>query len=211
MMDLAHPFSANDFRRRVYSDGAGVAEAEVISGDHILNPSIDLAKSLVPFKDAAVLVPIVDYGNDARVIFTKRTAKLRKHSGQIAFPGGGIDDTDKTPEEAALREAYEEIGLEPRFVETIGRMPRYLTGTSFRITPVLSIVKPGFTLQANPDEVDEIFEVPLSFLMNDRNFQRGSRVFDGNERFFYEIPYGNRHIWGITAGILRLIYERFYS
>lgn len=210
MIDMANPFSASAFRRRVYRDGDGVAEAETISGDHLLNPSIDLTKSVVRFKDAAVLVPIVDYGDEARVILTQRTATLRKHSGQIAFPGGGIDDTDKTPEEAALREAYEEIGLEPRYVETIGRMPQYLTGTAFRITPVLAVVKPGFKLQPNPDEVDEIFDVPLSFLMNDGNFRRGSRVFQGNERFFYEIPYGNRYIWGITAGILRLIYERFY-
>ena len=210
MIDLDKAFSAAAFRRRVYRDGEGVAEAEVYGGDHILNPSIDLTKSVVRFKDAAVLVPIVDYGDEARVILTQRTAKLRKHSGQIAFPGGGIDETDKTPEEAALREAYEEIGLEPHFVETIGRMPQYLTGTAFRITPVLAVVRPGFKLKPNPDEVDEIFEVPLSFLMSDSNFHRGSGVFQGNERFFYEIPYGNRHIWGITAGILRLIYERFY-
>jgi 8-oxo-dGTP pyrophosphatase MutT (NUDIX family) len=210
MMDIDQLFSADEFRRRVYRDGEGVAEAETISGDHILNPSIDLSQSGIKFKDAAVLVPIVDYGSEARVILTQRTVKLRKHSGQIAFPGGGIDDEDKTPEAAALREAYEEIGLEPRFVETIGRMPQYLTGTAFRITPVLSIVKPGFSLQPNPDEVDEIFEVPLSFLMDEHNFQRGSRVLQGNERFFYEIHYGNRNIWGITAGIIRLIYERFY-
>lgn len=205
-----NPFSASSFRRRVFKDGDGVAEAEGVSGDHILNPAYDLSKSVVRFKDAAVLVPVVDYGDEARVILTQRTATLRKHSGQVAFPGGGIDATDKTPEEAALREAFEEIGLEHRFVETVGRMPDYLTGTAFRIKPVLSIVKPGFTLKPNPDEVDEIFEVPLSHLMTDASFKRASRLFQGTERHFYEIHYGNRYIWGITAGILRLIYERFY-
>jgi 8-oxo-dGTP pyrophosphatase MutT (NUDIX family) len=202
------PFSADSFRSRVYRDGDGVAEAE--EGDHHLNPAVNLATSGIRFKDAAILVPVVDYGSEARVIMTQRTEKLRKHSGQISFPGGGIDPTDKTPEEAALREAEEEIGLNRRYVETVGRMPDYLTGTAFRIKPVLSVVKPGFSLVANPDEVDEIFEVPLSFLMKDENFKRGSRVFEGHERFFYEIPYGNRYIWGITAGILRSIYERFY-
>ncbi len=205
-------FSAANFRHRVLSEGEGVAEREDgDNGDHVLNPGIRLAGDGVRLKDAAVLVPVVDYGDEARVIFTQRTATLRKHSGQISFPGGGIDKEDRSPEDAALRETEEEIGVSRSFVETVGRLPDYISGTGFRIKPVLSVVKPGFDLTLNPTEVDEVFEVPLSFLMNPDNHKRGSRIFQGRERFFYEMPYGERYIWGITAGIVRSIYERFYS
>ncbi len=205
-------FSAADFRRRVLSDGKGVAEREETeNGDHVLNPGVRLAGEGISLKDAAVLVPVVDYGDEARVIFTQRTSTLRKHSGQISFPGGGIDKEDRTPEDAALRETEEEIGLSRSYVETVGRLPDYISGTGFRIKPVLSVVKPGFDLALNPTEVDDVFEVPLSFLMNPANHTQGSRMFQGRERFFYEMPYGERYIWGITAGIMRSIYERFYS
>ncbi|MEH3109355.1 MAG: CoA pyrophosphatase [Agrobacterium cavarae] len=208
-------FSAADFRRRVLEDGEGVAEREDRDardiGDHILNPSVRLSGDGIRLKDAAVLVPVIDDGDEARVIFTQRTKTLRNHSGQISFPGGGIDAQDRSPEEAALRETEEEIGTSRRFVETVGRMPDYISGTGFRIKPVLAVVRPGFTLTPNPAEVDEVFEVPLSFLMNPANHSRGSRMFQGRERFFYEMPYGERYIWGITAGIVRSIYERFYS
>ncbi|MFK0384313.1 NUDIX hydrolase [Agrobacterium sp. NPDC090273] len=202
-------FSANDFRRRVLRDGEGVAEQEL--GDHVLNPGVVLSGNGIRLKDAAVLVPVVDEGDDARVIFTQRTATLRKHSGQISFPGGGIDAEDRTPEDAALREAEEEIGLARSYVETVGRLPDYITGTGFRIKPVLAVIQPGFHLTLNPDEVDDVFEVPMSFLMDPENHARGSRMFQGKERFFYEMPYGERYIWGITAGIVRTIYERFYA
>lgn len=208
-------FSAADFRRRVLVDGEGVAEREDREardiGDHILNPSVRLSGDGIRLKDAAVLVPVIDDGDEARVIFTQRTKTLRNHSGQISFPGGGIDAQDRSPEEAALRETEEEIGMSRRFIETVGRMPDYISGTGFRIKPVLAVVRPGFTLTPNPAEVDEVFEVPLSFLMNPANHSRGSRMFQGRERFFYEMPYGERYIWGITAGIVRSIYERFYS
>lgn len=208
-------YSAADFRRRVLEDGEGVAEREDREardiGDHILNPGIRLSGDGIRLKDAAVLVPVIDDGDEARVIFTQRTKTLRNHSGQISFPGGGIDAQDRSPEEAALRETEEEIGVSRRFIETVGRMPDYISGTGFRIKPVLAVVKRGFTLTPNPAEVDEVFEVPLSFLMNPANHTRGSRMFQGRERFFYEMPYGERYIWGITAGIVRSIYERFYS
>ncbi|MGN8169625.1 NUDIX hydrolase [Agrobacterium sp. 22117] len=208
-------FSAADFRRRVLEDGEGVAEREDRDardiGDHILNPSVRLSGDGIRLKDAAVLVPVINDGDEARVIFTQRTKTLRNHSGQISFPGGGIDAQDRSPEEAALRETEEETGMSRRFIETVGRMPDYISGTGFRIKPVLAVVRPGFTLTPNPAEVDEVFEVPLSFLMNPANHSRGSRMFQGRERFFYEMPYGERYIWGITAGIVRSIYERFYS
>lgn len=211
-VDTREVFTAADFRRRVLQDGEGVAEREDADhGDHVLNPGVRLSGEGIRLKDAAVLVPVVQHDGEARVIFTQRTATLRKHSGQISFPGGGIDPEDASPEAAALRETYEEIGIDGSFIETVGRMPDYVSGTGFRIKPVLSVVRPGFELTLNPTEVDEVFEVPLSFLMDPANHRRGSRIFQGKERFFYEIPYGERYIWGITAGIVRSIYERFYS
>ncbi len=158
-----------------------------------------------------MLVPVVDDGDEAKVILTQRTSTMRKHSGQIAFPGGGIDPEDRSPEQAALREAEEEIGLDRSFVETLSRLPTYYAATGFRITPVLSVVRRGFEIVPNPTEVDEVFEVPLSFLMNEANHQRGSREWDGKERHFYVMPYEERNIWGITAGILRTLYERLYA
>ncbi|MDR6816581.1 8-oxo-dGTP pyrophosphatase MutT (NUDIX family) [Neorhizobium sp. 2083] len=205
-------FSAGDFRRRALNQNGGpVDRAWRDHGDHLLNPTlVDFAAGL-KLKDAAVLVPVVDDGDEAKVILTQRTSTMRKHSGQIAFPGGGIDPEDRSPEQAALREAEEEIGLDRSFVETLSRLPTYYAATGFRITPVLSVVRRGFEIRPNPAEVDEVFEVPLSFLMNEANHQRGSREWDGKERHFYVMPYEERNIWGITAGILRTLYERLYA
>ncbi len=205
-------YSAADFRHRALNQiGAPIEHAWRDHGDHILNPEGLIEIEGLKLKDAAVLVPVVDDPDGAKVILTQRTAKLRKHSGQIAFPGGGIDEGDLSPEVAALREAQEEIGLDPSFVETVGRLPQYLSGTGFRIIPVLSVVERGFVITPNPDEVDAVFEVPLSFLMNADNHQRDSRIWQGIVRHFYVMPYGERHIWGITAGIIRTLYERLYA
>ena len=135
---------------------------------------------------------------------------LRAHAGQIAFPGGRIDPEDAGPEAAALREAEEEIGLAPGFVETLCLGPDYLTGSGYHVAPVIAIVRPGFELRLNPAEVADAFEVPLSFLMDPANPHKGSRIWEGATRYFFEMPYGDRHIWGITAGILRVLYERLY-
>jgi 8-oxo-dGTP pyrophosphatase MutT (NUDIX family) len=205
-------YSAADFRHRALNQiGAPLEHAWRDHGDHVLNPETLLEVEGLRLKDAAVLVPVVDDPDGAKVILTQRTAKLRKHSGQVAFPGGGIDESDVSPEEAALREAREEIGLAPDFVETVGRLPQYLSGTGFRIIPVLSVVRRGFVIKPNPDEVDAVFEVPLSFLMNPNNHQRDSRLWQGIVRHFYVMPYGERYIWGITAGIIRTLYERLYA
>ncbi|MFA7416013.1 MAG: CoA pyrophosphatase [Rhizobium sp.] len=205
-------FSAAEFRHRALNQiGAPIEHAWRDHGDHILNPESLIEAEGLKLKDAAVLVPVVDDGDDAKVILTQRTTKLRKHSGQIAFPGGGIDETDISPEVAALREAQEEIGLDPAYVETVGRLPQYLSGTGFRIIPVLAVVQRGFVLTPNPHEVDAIFEVPLSFLMDPGNHQLDSRDWQGNLRHFYVMPYGERYIWGITAGIIRTLYERLYA
>ncbi len=202
-------FSADDFRQRAHHDLSAAEGA--VSGDHTLNPDMQDQILLKTLRDAAVLIPVVDYGDESRIILTKRTEKLRSHSGQIAFPGGRIDPTDPTPEFAAMREAEEEIGLKPNFIEVVGRMPDYVSGSGFRIAPILAVVKPGFSLTINEDEVDDAFEVPLSFLMDPANHNRESRVWQNRERFFYTMPFGERYIWGITAGIIRNLYERLYA
>ena len=209
-MDKA--FAAESFRTRALSQrGKPADDAWRDHGDHRLNPDLSAYLENMDMRAAAVLVPVVDYPDTPRVIFTQRTAKLRKHSGQVAFPGGSIDPDDLSPEDAALRESEEEIGLSRRYVEPLSRLPVYLTGTGFRITPVLSLVRPGFSLTMNPDEVADVFEVPLGFLMNPANHVRKSSELAGRLRHYYEINYDRRRIWGITAGIVRTIYERLYA
>jgi len=203
------PISTADFRQRV------AAQAQVHAGDdygdHRFNPGHPRMKLVKALRDAAVLIPVVDHGAEATVLLTKRAEKLRSHSGQVAFPGGTIDPTDPSPEAAALRETFEEIGLDKEQVEIIGRMPDYVAGSGYRIAPVLGIVRPGFTLALNADEVDAAFEVPLGFLMDPANHARDSRMWNDLEWFFYEMPYGGQRIWGVTAGIIRTLYERLYA
>lgn len=205
----AKPFSADDFRLRAARQNGG--DAEVDYGDHRLNP--DLRELIVRpgLRDAAVLIPVVDHGGEANVLLTKRTEKLRSHSGQVAFPGGAIDPTDASPEDAAVRETLEEIGLGAADIEIVGRMPDYVSGSGYRIAPVLGIVRPDYFLTINEDEVDDAFEVPLSFLMDPANHRRESRIWQERERFFYTMPFGERYIWGVTAGIIRTLYERLYA
>ena len=176
-------------------------------GDLDLNPALWQRAGVSATKPAAVLVPIVDR-DEPTVILTIRTQELANHAGQVAFPGGKIDPEDESPVAAALREAKEEIGLPPVLVEPIGYLDLYLTFTGFRILPTVARVKPDFTLALNPREVTESFEVPLSFLMTPENHQRKSREWKGVTREFYAMPFENRYIWGVTAGILRNLYER---
>jgi len=176
-------------------------------GDLDLNPALWERAGVSATKPAAVLVPIVDR-DEPTVILTIRTQELANHAGQVAFPGGKIDPEDESPVAAALREAKEEIGLPPVLVEPIGYLDLYLTFTGFRILPTVARVKPDFTLALNPREVTESFEVPLSFLMTPENHQRKSREWKGVTREFYAMPFEDRYIWGVTAGILRNLYER---
>ena len=207
--DTDFAFSADDFRRRATVETGPFGGDEY--GDHRFSP--DLTDMIVRkrLRDAAVLVPVVDRHDGASVILTQRTEKLRTHSGQVAFPGGAIDSTDASPEEAALRETREEIGLDRDFIDIVGRMPDYVTGSGFRIAPVLAVVRSGFELEINPDEVDAAFEVPLSFLMDPKNHNRESRIWQNRERFYFTMPFGERFIWGVTAGIIRTLYERLYA
>jgi 8-oxo-dGTP pyrophosphatase MutT (NUDIX family) len=176
-------------------------------GDLDLNPETWQRAGVNATKPAAVLVPIIDR-SEPTVLLTQRTAELTSHAGQVAFPGGKIDPTDESPVAAALREAREETGLAPGVIEPIGYLDLYLTFSGFRILPTVARVKPEFTLVLNPREVAETFEVPLAFLMAPGNHQRKTRDWNGFERDYYAIPFENRYIWGITAGILRNLYER---
>ena len=202
-------FSAEDFRLRAAIDRGPHEEYDY--GDHRFNPDHPRVTGPRQLRDAAVLIPVVDHGPEATVILTKRAETLTDHSGQVAFPGGRIDPEDASVEAAALREANEEVGLEARDVEVIGRMPDYYAGSGFRIAPVLSIVRPGAPLVINPDEVDDAFEVPLSFLMNTANHRTDSRMWQNVERHFYTMPYGEKYIWGVTAGIIRALHDRLYA
>jgi len=168
-------------------------------GDHDLNPGIAPEP---PFRPAAVLVPLVERATGMTVLLTKRTEHLADHPGQISFPGGRIEPADPDPETAAVREAREEIGLAAERVELIGRLATYRTRTGFEITPIVGMVTPPFDVMPDPYEVAEVFEVPLTFLLDPANAQRHSRIWRGMERYFWAFPYLNYYIWGATAGML---------
>ncbi|MBD0414520.1 CoA pyrophosphatase [Oryzicola mucosus] len=209
MADLVLPsFSAEDFRARASTAMSHADDGEY--GDHRFNPGHPRLTLNARLRDAAVLIPVIDHGREATVLLTKRTEFLRNHSGQVAFPGGRIDPEDVSPEAAALREAQEEVGLDSPHVDIIGRLPDYVSGSGYRIAPVLSIVRPGFTLTLNPAEVDTAFEVPLSFLMDPANHHQGRVIREEQEWLYYDMPYGGQRIWGVTAGIIRTLYERLY-
>ena len=164
---------------------------------------------------AAVLIPIVLRGPNApTVLLTERTAHLSTHSGQVAFPGGKTDPTDADAVATALREAHEEVGLDARFVEVIGSLPEYITGSSFIITPVVALVDPAYELRANPFEVAAAFEVPLAFLMDPAQHRRHAFEWEGFRREWYSMPWQDgaheRFVWGATAAMLRNLY-RFLS
>lgn len=179
-------------------------------GDLDLDPVLWEQTGVQPMRPAAVLIPVVDRAEPG-VILTQRTSHLPNHPGQIAFPGGGIDSSDASPCAAALREAQEEIGLDPRLVEPIGYIDLYLTFSGYRILPMVGRVSPGYALALNAHEVEDAFEVPLAFLMDAQNHALHSREWKGQMRRFYAMPYGDRYIWGVTAGILRNLYERVYE
>jgi 8-oxo-dGTP pyrophosphatase MutT (NUDIX family) len=189
----------------------GLNDASVIpvSGDPGNDRVLQIIAQERPIRPAAVLIPIVDHPQPT-VLLTQRSAHLNDHAGQISFPGGKIDATDASPLDAALREAYEEIGLEREFIDPVGYLDLYGTAFGFRILPTLARVKPGFRLRINEDEVDDVFEVPLWFLMNPTNHQIHAKEFRGIERSYYAMPFAERYIWGATAGILRVLYERIY-
>ncbi len=218
MSPIPKPFDAAAFRAnavpRLEADlpQHTTSSARLVDrGDHDLDPTA--SSWLTPgetYREAAVLVPLVDRGSELHVLFTQRTDELPTHAGQISFPGGKIDDRDAGPVAAALRETHEETGIAPGFVDVVGYLDGYRTGTGYRITPVVAIVSQGFRLLPEPGEVAEIFEVPLAFLMDAGNHRTDSMVWRGKRRHYYAMPYGERYIWGATAGILRNLFERAY-
>lgn len=179
------------------------------TSDFDLNPDARTVGGVL--NAAAVLVPLVEHEEGVTVVFTRRADTLRAHTGQIAFPGGR-SDPGETPWATALREAHEEIGLDPAFVTVAGLSTGYQTRTGYDITPVVGFVRPGFHLVPNPDEVADVFEVPFAFLMEPGNHERQFREqADGMRRYFYAMSYEDRVIWGATAGMVRVLYERLYG
>jgi 8-oxo-dGTP pyrophosphatase MutT (NUDIX family) len=184
-------------------------DAPATRGDLDLDPEQWIKVGVRPTRPAAVLVPVIDRPEPS-VLLTLRTADLPSHAGQIAFPGGKIDPIDTSPLAAAIREGEEEIGLASGLIEPIGYLDLYLTFSGFRILPAVVRVDPDYALTINPSEVAEAFEVPLPFLMEPTNHATKTREWRGIQRTYLEMPYGERYIWGITAGILRNLYERIY-
>ena len=179
--------------------------------DFDLNPELlaDLAV-MEPPRPAAVLVPVIARP-EPTLLLTVRTDHLPTHAGQIAFPGGKVEKVDSGPIATALREAEEEIGLAPAFIEPIGFLDSYRSGTGFHIMPLVAIVEPGFTLAPDASEVADTFEVPLAFLMDVANHQQHSREWRGRQRHFYSMPFGDRYIWGATAGMIKNLHERLFG
>lgn len=188
----AAPIDLEWLRRRF----AQAIATDTIYGDQGVRPGAENLHA------ASVLVPIVARAEEPTVLFTQRTAHLKNHSGQISFPGGRAEDSDASPELTALRETWEEVGLPAERIEILGRLSEYHTRTGYRITPVVGIVQLPFELAPDANEVAEVFEVPLSFLLDVRNHQRHAREFQGEQRHFFAIPYQDRYIWGATAGML---------
>lgn len=153
-------------------------------------------------RPAAVLVPVVKRERELTVLFTRRTAHLHDHAGQISFPGGRAEPADAGAAETAMRETEEEIGLAAERVEVLGQLPQYVTVTGYRVTPVVGLVTPPLDLRPDDFEVAEVFEAPLAFLLDVANHQLNSVLHEGRERRYYAIPYGKYYIWGATAGML---------
>ena len=202
----------DSFRRRL----AGRARLEPDTGaprkgDFDLNPHVQRpGASPALLKPAAVLVPVLLGRDELHVLFTRRADHLARHAGQVSFPGGRVNPDSETAVEAALRETEEEVGLDRSHVEIAATLDAYETGTGFRIQPFVGLVRPGYVLRVDAEEVAEVFEVPLSFLMDARNHQTHAGTWQGAERRYYAIPFGRHYIWGATAGILVNMHEHFF-
>jgi len=165
----------------------------------------------LPMTPAAVLVPIVLREDGYTLLMTRRAAHLKDHPGQVSFPGGHVDEGDISPLHTALREAEEEVGLSSERISLLGYLPEYRTGTGFRVTPVVAQVSPPFDLRTDPFEVEEVFEVPLAFVLDAANYKQHSLFYRGAMRHFHAIPYGDYFIWGATAGMIKTLFDRLMA
>ena len=172
-----------------------------------MNPEArpETARALRP---ASVLIPLIERGPGLNVILTRRASALKHHPGQIAFPGGKQDAADATPLDAALREAREEIGLDPACIEVLGSFEGHETVTDFSVTPFVGLIGADFRPVPDRREVDEVFEIPLDFLLDPANLQRHGRVWGGRWRQYYAIPYGPHYVWGATARMIKSLSDR---
>lgn len=186
---------------------AALARPSGESSDFDLNP-LAAPPPGQALRPAAVLVPIWLRPNGARLILTKRASHLKHHPGQIAFPGGKVDDEDASPQAAALREAWEEIGLPPDQVEILGQLPNHETVTNYCMTPILGLIRDDFCAIPEAGEVEEVFSVPLSHVLTRSNYLVEGRVWKGQPRRYFTVPYGPYYIWGATARILHSLAER---
>ena len=202
-------FFARARARLSFNIPPGLTDPSIVppSGDQGTDRMLEIIAREQPIRPAAVLIAVVDHPQPT-VLLTQRAAHLHDHAGQISFPGGKIDPEDASPLDAALREAWEEIGLTREFIDPIGYLDLYGTGFGFRILPTVARIRPGFSLRISEDEVEDAFEVPLAFLMDAANHQVHNKEFRGIMRSFYAMPFEQHYIWGATAGMLRVLYER---
>ncbi len=197
-------------RERLYGEARHAPEdaAHSDSGIAGMNPTPDIMAQARP---AAVLIPLLARPEGVTMLLTRRASTLRQHSGQIAFPGGKIDREDDGPLDAALREAEEEIGLSRHNVTPLGFLAPYFSTTGFRITPVVALMDADAPLSLNHGEVESVFETPFSFLMDPANHQTHEREWKGQMRRYFAMPHGDHYIWGVTAGIIRMLWLRLYD
>jgi 8-oxo-dGTP pyrophosphatase MutT (NUDIX family) len=208
---LSHRFDEAEFRSLAALRLHGAPPPVPSRSDDDLNPQARMIPEGEEPRPAAVLVPLVARGDGLHMLLTERQPHLRRHAGQVAFPGGRIDETDPNPVAAALRETEEETGIPPTFVEPLGFLDTYLTSTNYRVMPVVGILRPGFTVTPQVDEVADVFEVPLAFLMNPQHHERHAREWQGRQRHYYAMPWQGRYIWGATAGMIRNLYSLMYE
>ena len=207
---MTSPFCMSDVLERASTRLLREPPPSWDASDDEMNVKARMIPDGIAPKHAAVLVPLICRGDDLHVLLTQRTAHLSQHAGQIAFPGGRLDEGE-TPLQAALRETFEETGIAERFIKPLGYLDGYLTVTGYLVNPVVALLSDGYTLAPHDHEVADIFDVPLRFLLTAANRETHSREWQGLTRHYYAYPYGERYIWGATAGMIKNLGDRLYG